>query len=68
MDENELKKRIFIRTKIILLIDSFNKVSDKKIDLNDVMLDLDNKDIIYHIQSYCHLQNEYKKIIQEDVL
>lgn len=56
---DERKKLCFVRTKISMLIDDFNKISKDKIDINDVIVDLKNKDIIFHIQYYVHLQNKY---------
>lgn len=56
---DEKKKLCFVRTKISMLIDDFNKISKDKIDINDAIKDLKNKDIIFHIQYYIHLQNKY---------
>lgn len=56
---DEKKKLCFVRTKISMLIDDFNKISKDKIDINDVIVDLKNKDIIFHIQYYVTLQNKY---------
>lgn len=56
---DEKKKLCFVRTKISMLIDDFNKISKDKIDINDVIVNLKNKDIIFHIQYYVTLQNKY---------
>lgn len=56
---DEKKKLCFVRTKISMLIDDLNKISKDKIDINDVIVNLKNKDIIFHIQYYVTLQNKY---------